>query len=88
MAVANTNFLSFLALRTASYLLFADGSHSKALDILGLPQEVRFDLAEADGEGLQQLGEWADPKMPNILGEGDEAKYDADALERLFNDAG
>jgi len=83
MAVEATNLLSFLAIRTAGYFLFLDERPTKALDHLGLPQELRFDVNDASDDQLENLGQWADPQMPDdVLGNPYTDGHDAKELKK------
>jgi hypothetical protein len=92
MAVAATNLLSFLAIQTAGYFLFVDQQPTKALDHLGLPQELRFDVKDASDDQLEALGRWADPLMPlmpdDVSGDPYTDRHDAKKLEKIFNEVG
>ena len=61
MAVVGTNLAAFLRTWSGVYLVFAEAPGA-ALDVLGLPAELR--VAPADGD-LEAYFRWSDPGLPD-----------------------
>lgn len=77
-----TSLVSFLAYRTAYYLIIDDEDCGSALDILGVPLAMRSD--DPGDEEYAALVAWADPKLPVKDPNQYEYVFDGDGLRRLF----
>jgi hypothetical protein len=86
MAIAGTALAPFMKGWIAYYLLLDDKRPAKALDILGLPKELRFTAEEMGDEEFARLRQWADPQLPDSITDPYKARFDAEALKRIFSE--
>ncbi len=83
MAVAGTSLSAFLRGWTAFYLL-AYEADPMALDLLGLPESLRYGANELDDEHFVEILRWADPGLPDPDPDPYRRGLDGEDLKRLF----
>ncbi len=81
MAIAATDFVSFLLGWTAYYFLLLE-VESINLDAIGLPQHLRH--GRMDDEHFAQLRNWADPNLPDLYPNPYKRGYEVKESRRLF----
>jgi hypothetical protein len=83
MAIAGTSLFHFLLGWTAYYFMLLEVD-SKALDIIQLPEELRFDAQELEEEHFAAIRKWADPQLPNFTPDPYVQKYDASDIKNIL----
>jgi len=83
MAILATDLESFLVGWTAYYSMLCEAD-SSALDMLGVPDTLRFKSDDLDGEVFARLRQWADPHLPDPYPDPYRKPYDAEGLRKFF----